>query len=150
MRACSASTATRMSARRGFAGREDTGVNDSEISQIPFGLFELDARGVVVHFSPVMEEHRDAFAQSIIGRNFFDDLFSISEVEELKSRFLNFMADGASVERFTVSFDYNESSVKVQIVMAHLSEKTEQGHERFALLRMMPDMHAPAPTFAGA
>jgi photoactive yellow protein len=125
-------------------------VNDNEITIIPFGMFELDASGTVIHYSPASEGKRDAVANNIMGQNFFNELVPITQVEELKSRFLNFMANGTSVERFTVSFPYNQESIKVQIVMAHLSEKTEKGRERFALVRLMPEAYAPAHSFAGA
>jgi photoactive yellow protein len=113
-------------------------------------MFELDATGKVVHYSAASEEKKDTPANNILGRNFFDELISISQVEELKSRFLRFMADGTSVERFTISFPYNQESIKVQIVMAHLSEKTEKGRERFALVRLMPEAYATASSFVEA
>jgi photoactive yellow protein len=125
-------------------------VNDKEISIIPFGMFELNAAGTVVHYSPATEERRDAQSNKVLGQNFFDDLFPTLQVAEMKSRFHRFMADGTSVERFTVSFPYNHESIKVQIVMAHLSEKTERGHERFALIRLMPDIYAPASSLVRA
>jgi photoactive yellow protein len=125
-------------------------VSDNEITTIPFGMFELNAAGVVVHYSPKSEDERDALQNNIVGRNFFDEVVAISQVEELKSRFLNFMADGTSVERFTVSFPYNQNNVKVQIVMAHVSEKSENGRERFALLRVMPETYSSASLLAGA
>jgi photoactive yellow protein len=151
MRACSANTATHMSVRAGFDGREDIQVSDNEITRtIPFGMFELDAAGTVVHYSAASEEKKETLANSILGRNFFDELISISQVEELKSRFLKFMANGTSVERFTISFPYNQETIKVQVVMAHLSEKTEKGRERFALIRLMPEAYATASSFAEA
>ena len=119
-------------------------MNDNEISIIPFGMFELDAAGTVIHYSPATQDRRDALQPNVVGGNFFDRLASISEVKELKSRFLNFMADGTSFERFTISFPYLQESIKVQIVMAHISEKSAQGRERFALLRVMPETSAPA------
>lgn len=125
-------------------------MNANEITTIPFGMFELNAAGVVVHYSPASEAERNALQNKIVGRNFFEELAAISQVGELKSRFLNFMADGASVERFTVSFVYHQSNIKVQIVMAHVSEKSENGRERFALLRVMPETYSSASRFAGA
>jgi hypothetical protein len=57
------------------------------------------------------------------------------------------MADGDSVERFSLSFPFNQESVKVQIVMAHLVERTEKGRERFALIRLMPgQLYGPVET----
>jgi photoactive yellow protein len=107
-------------------------------------MFELDAAGVVIHYSPATDEKRDAPNESIVGRNFFDDLASLGQVEELRGRFLSFMAHGDSVERFTISFPYNQSSIKVQIVMAHLIERSERGRERFALIRLMPERYETA------
>jgi photoactive yellow protein len=120
-------------------------VSDNENSTITFGMFELDAAGTVIHYSPAAEDQRGSLSANIVGRNFFDRLASITEVEELKNRFMNFMADGTSFERFTISFPYNQESVKVQIVMAHVSEKSENGRERFALLRVMPETRFSVP-----
>ena len=125
-------------------------MNDNEISTILFGMFELDAAGTVIHYSPATEERKDSLPENILGRNFFERLASIREVEEVKRRFHNFMADGTSFERFTISFPYNQESIKVQIVMAHVSEKSENGRERFALLRVMPETHSQASSLANA
>jgi photoactive yellow protein len=119
----------------------------SDNTQIHFGMFELDAAGTVLHYSPAAEEKRDALANAIVGRNFFSELSTIAQIEELKGRFLRFMADGDSVERFTISFPYNHNSIKVQIVMAHLTEKSENGRERFALVRLMPESQPTASSF---
>jgi hypothetical protein len=144
MRACSASTDIRMSAKRRFAGLEEMEVSDNENAIIPFGMFELNATGTIIHFSPAIDEDRRALARRVVGQNFFDDLLYISQVTELKRRFHTFMADGTSVDRFTIIFPYQEESIKIQVVMAHLSEKTENGRERFALIRLMPGTPVPA------
>lgn len=144
MHECSVNMGTPTSIRARFVGRKDMEVSDNEISQIPFGMFELDAAGMVIHYSPASEEKRDAAANKIVGKNFFSDLVAISQVEELKGRFHSFMTNGDSVERFSVSFPYNRESVKVQIVMAHLIERSERGRERFALIRLMPERYAAA------
>jgi photoactive yellow protein len=144
MRECSVNMVTPMKARTRFAGRKDMEVNGNEISRIPFGMFELDAAGTIIHYSPVSERKNSNHANGMVGKNFFNDLVAISQMEELKSRFLAFMADGDSVERFSLSFPYNQESVKVQIVMAHLIERSERGRERFALVRFMPESYATA------
>jgi photoactive yellow protein len=132
------------SVRLSFVGQKGMTVSDNDTSQIPFGMFELDASGVIVHYSPVSEAKRAALNNGIVGKNFFDELLSITQVEELKGRFLRFMADGDSVQRFSLIFPFNQESIKVQIVMAHLIEKTERGRERFALIRLMPEKYATA------
>jgi hypothetical protein len=75
MRACSANMATLTSAKRRFNGREDMEVSDNESSTIPFGMFELNATGTIVHYSPATEERRATLAGKVAGRNFFDDFF---------------------------------------------------------------------------
>jgi hypothetical protein len=60
------------------------------------------------------------------------------------------MANGTSVDRFTITFPYQKESIKFQVVIAHLSEETERSHGRFALVRLMPEAHAPASSLAGA
>ncbi|HUQ31881.1 MAG TPA: PAS domain-containing protein [Pyrinomonadaceae bacterium] len=125
-------------------------MKDNEISTIPFGMLELDATGTIVHYSPATEERRAELAGKVVGRNFFEDFFSAAQVQNFKSRFHAFMADGASVDRFTLIFPYREESIKIQVVMAHLSEKTERGHERFALIRLMPEADVPASSFVSA
>ena len=113
-------------------------------------MFELDATGTVLHYSPPSEKSRETPAAPVVGRNFFLDLVPLAQVQELRSRFLAFMADGHSVERFTLSFPYNQGSVKVQIVMAHLTERSERGIERFALVRLMLEARDSRPLLADA
>lgn len=125
-------------------------MNDNEISTISFGTFELDAAGTIIHYSPATEKRHDGLPANILGRNFFERLARVREVEELKRRFLHFMANGTSFERFTVNFPHNQESVKVQIVMAHVSEKSENGRERFALVRVMPETHSQASSLTNA
>lgn len=119
-------------------------MSDKKSSEIPFGLFELDATGKVIHYSPPNEEQRDDLLNNTVGRNFFDDLIPWAQVGDLKKRFLKFMSDGHSVERFSVNFTFIESSIKVQIAMAHLTERPENGRQRFAIIRLMPDTQTPA------
>ncbi|PYS48954.1 MAG: hypothetical protein DMF68_11515 [Acidobacteria bacterium] len=110
-----------------------------EPSSIPFGQFELDSTGMIVHYSPHKSEEMNTEKENVVGRNFFDDLIAIPEVSDLKSRFHTFMAEGSSVERFTVNFPFTKRSIKVQIVMAHITEQSENGRKQFALIRLTPE-----------
>ncbi len=113
--------------------------NDRAAPPIPFGLFELDSAGTVIHYSPQKHEKVNAQKENIVGRNFFDDLIAVAEASDLKTRFHAFMAEGSSVERFTVNFPFIESIIKVQIVMAHITEQSENGRKQFALIRLTPE-----------
>lgn len=107
---------------------------------IPYGLFELDEAGTVVHYSPPTEKNHNGFKDAVVGRNFFKDIAPLPELQNLKSRFLTFMAFGDSVERFSVSFPFGEEVVKIQIALARVTERSEVGSKRFALVRLMPDV----------
>jgi hypothetical protein len=120
-------------------GPEELEVSDKKSSDIPFGLFEVDATGRVIHYSPPHGEKIDGLMNNVVGLNFFNDLIPLTQVKDLKKRFLSFMSDGHSVERFSINIPLLESSIKVQIVMVSLIERSENGRERFALIRLMPD-----------
>ena len=105
---------------------------------IPYGLFELDEAGTVVHYSPPTEKSNGS-QENVLGRNFFREIAPVPELHALKSRFLSFMAFGDSVERFSVSFAHGQKVVKIQIALARVTERSEVGSKRFALVRLMPE-----------
>ena len=110
---------------------------------IPFGLLELDGQGIVVHFSPARETGAgDGVRSAIIGKNFFDDVMPVLPVKEFKDRFLRFMAIGESVQRFTIKFPFEQQDVRVQIMLARITERSERRSERLALVRLMPENFA--------
>jgi photoactive yellow protein len=110
-------------------------------SIIPFGLLELDSQGTVVNYSPARERVTGAGAPArhILGKNFFDEVMPVLPVREFKERFLRFMSFGDSVERFTIRFPLEEREVRVQIMLARITERTERSSERLALVRFMPE-----------
>jgi photoactive yellow protein len=116
------------------------GVNKDQSSIMPFGLLELDGRGTVVHYSPAREQQTGVWERDeIVGRNFFDDVVPVMPVREFKDRFLRFMASGDSVQRFTIRFPFEQQDVRVQIMLAHITERTDRRSERLALVRLMPE-----------
>lgn len=111
----------------------------AESSAIPFGLIELDGEGTVVHYSPAREPESYGETSDIVGRNFFDEVVPVSPVKEFKTRFLRFMAIGDSVQRFTIRFPFEHQDVRVQIMLARITERTENGRERLALVQLRPE-----------
>lgn len=105
----------------------------------PFGLLELDKTGTVIRYSPAAESEADIPAEEVLGRNFFTDFLPAEEARSLKARFQLFMAHGMSIDRVTSTFACNGGQIKVQLLLARIAEKTENGHERLALVRLMPE-----------
>lgn len=116
----------------------------AEPATIPYGLIELDSSGTVIRYSPACEKNSEELP-NIIGQNFFNEVAPFAEVKELKGRFLSFMAFGDSIQRFSIKVPFNGQSVKIQILLARITEQTERRRERLALVRMMPE----AAAFAG-
>jgi photoactive yellow protein len=106
---------------------------------VPFGLMELDPAGFVMRYSPAAVALSVPLAQDVVGRNFFNELMPHAEVKEFKYRFLTFMAEGDSIQRFSTSFAFENHTVKVQVMLARLTERSEIRAERLALVRIMPD-----------
>jgi photoactive yellow protein len=122
-----------------------------ESSIIPFGLLELDEQGTVVHYSPATQwKRRGRDSDNIIGRNFFDDVIPVLPVKEFKERFLRFMALGDSVQRFTIRCPFEQRDIRVQIILARITERTERNSERLALVRLMPETFVSYPASAVA
>ena len=119
--------------------REAASAANSAPLVLPFGLFELDAAGTVIRYSPASENAPAFAASDIWGRNFFTEIAPVEQVVGFRLRFHSFMASGQAVERFTTSFRHGEQNIKVQIMMAHITEKSEDGRRRLALVRIMPE-----------
>ncbi|HEX8422795.1 MAG TPA: hypothetical protein VF634_05250 [Pyrinomonadaceae bacterium] len=106
---------------------------------LPFGLFELDAAGTVIRYSPASERAPAFEARDVWGRNFFTEIAPVEQVVGFRLRFHSFMANGQAVERFTTTFAHGEQNIKVQIMMAHITENAENVRKRLALVRIMPE-----------
>ena len=114
-------------------------VPEATTPAIPFGLFELDTAGTVTRYSPPAEENAQGLAQGVLGRNFFTEIAPVEQVTGFRGHFHEFMATGQSVERFTMRFTQGRQTVKLQIMMAHITERAASGRRRLALVRIMPD-----------
>jgi photoactive yellow protein len=125
--------------------RTSTGDGEPAIAQnshafiLPFGLFELDAAGTVIRYSPTSEKEQTFEAKDIWGRNFFTDIAPVEQVVGFRLRFNSFMVSGQAVERFTTTFRHADQNIKVQIMLAHITEKSDDGRKRLALVRIMPE-----------
>jgi photoactive yellow protein len=105
------------------------------LQTLPFGLLELDEKGVVTSFSPVGERYAEAQARDIIGRDFFKEVVVCPEAEECEVKFHAFMRRGDSHEKLFFTFPSLHGDISVQIALAYLPEKEQR---RLAIVRLMP------------
>jgi photoactive yellow protein len=113
--------------------------NQAHLKALPFGLLELDPAGVVVRYSPALEQNPKVKSDDVLGRNFFTEVVPAPEVKDHQARFRLFMAQGQTRDQFSATFPSEEGQIKVQILLALITEKSEQGGERLALVRIMPE-----------
>jgi photoactive yellow protein len=111
---------------------------------LPFGLLELDAAGIVIRYSPAAEQNSPLQPQDILGRNFFTEVAPCAQVSEVKSRFLSFMTFGDAVQKFSITCPVENKNIKIQIMLARVTQTGEHGRERLALVRIMPERQ-PSP-----
>lgn len=114
-------------------------MNHPSRSKVPFGLLELDSSGAVIRYSPAVEQLPDVQAKDVLGRQFFTEVVQNAQVKDFQARFHLFMAHGQTIDRFSTTFDSEEGQIKVQIMLARINEKTENGSARLALVRIMPE-----------
>lgn len=103
---------------------------------LPFGLLELNERGVVIGFSPVNESYSEVQARDVIGRDFFGEIALCSEAKEAEEKFRLFMQRQDSHERLFFTFPSKQGAISVQIALAYLPEKEPA---RLAIVRLMPE-----------
>jgi photoactive yellow protein len=124
--------------RRELAGdREQVLLSiDGAAADIPFGLLELDETGTVIRYSPAAERLNCPAVCAILGRNFFSEIAPVAEVNQFRARFQLFMAAGQTIDRFTTKYTTGQQDVRVQILLAHITEKSAAGRRQLALVRI--------------
>lgn len=111
----------------------------SSHTELPYGLLELDSTGLVLRYAPAFEQNPKVKTDDILGHNFFTEVVPAAEVKDCQARFRLFMEQGQAVDKFTTTFPSDQGSVKVQIVLARILERTKGRVEHLALVRIMPE-----------
>jgi photoactive yellow protein len=114
--------------------------NLSSETELPFGLLELDAAGTVLRYAPALEQSPKAKADHLLGHNFFTEVLPSPEIKDCHARFRLFMEQSQITDKFSTTFLSEQGPVKVQIMLARILEKSAQGVERLALVRIMPEV----------
>jgi hypothetical protein len=65
-----------------------------------FGFFELDSEGTVLYSRPVGDAEKTNGNQTIIGQDFFREVFSCQNIETFRRKFLDFVIGNQMTERF--------------------------------------------------
>lgn len=112
-----------------------------EIAQNIFGVYELDAGGVVLYSRAALpkEAHDNSKFTSQVGRNFFDDIIKFDNAGDLRRRIEIFMLNQQSVESFHFTCRAAEQAVQTRIMLVRISERSEYGRAKSIIMDIRKD-----------
>lgn len=99
--------------------------DDAPRQILPFGLWEMDAAGTVLHYEPPRGEPPPFHPPEVIGKNFFGDVMPAARVEELRERLAGFASGHAPAQSLDLTLPGAEGGVRARILLGRL-------HDRFA------------------
>lgn len=97
--------------------------NTEMITEVPFGLVELDDVGTVLYYN------RDggAPAQEMVGRNFYTDVAPVADAQEFRNTLAAFRRAHAPSHSFNFTFHTADANLPTRILLARIHEKSEAG-----------------------
>lgn len=90
-----------------------------QLDELPFGVIELDAAGVVTAFNRAEAALAHTQVERVLGRNFFTEVAPCTAVREFEGRFRQFLHSDKKLEQFDFTFSFREGPVGVEIFMLH-------------------------------
>jgi hypothetical protein len=93
-----------------------------------FGLFELDATGTVLYSRVEPDGDPRAARPDFSGRNFYEDVLSFENAEELRRRVAAFERGASPADSFCFECRYDAGPLPVRVLLARVRERSS--HER--------------------
>lgn len=90
-----------------------------QLDELPFGVIELDAEGVVTAYNRAEAALARTQVERVLGRNFFTEVAPCTAVREFEGRFRRFLDGDEKLEQFDFTFSFREGPVGVEIFMLH-------------------------------
>jgi hypothetical protein len=87
-----------------------------------FGLYELSGDGKVLYSRPRREGRLGDPVPETVGQDFFHDIASFDNTEDLRRQFSRFLSDGSPVDSFVFDFLFEAEVVRTQICLARAYE----------------------------
>ncbi len=88
-----------------------------------FGLFELDPTGTVVYSRIDPQINYLKTSESLVGRNFFDEIAPSESGAEIQKRFRCFAKGSEPAEKFTFTCFSDQSPVEVKVMLTQISQR---------------------------
>jgi photoactive yellow protein len=91
-------------------------LTSAELDALPYGMIQLDSRGVVLRYSQAESRLSGLAAGDVVGRRFFDDIAPCTRVREFEGRFL----DGVRAQQLDAVFTFRFAFRPPRDVRVHL------------------------------
>jgi hypothetical protein len=101
-----------------------------------FGLFELDPAGTVLYSRVEPDGDTDAAAPSIAGQDFFSEVASFANAEELRRRIGAFSNSEAQADNFHFTCLCDGGPLPVKVLLARVRERSNGRHTKSVLVHI--------------
>jgi photoactive yellow protein len=91
-------------------------LNAAELDALPYGMIQLDARGVILRYSSAETRISGLTAAECVGRSFFDDIAPCTHVADFYGQFL----EGVRRQQLDVVFTFRFAFQPPKDVRVHM------------------------------
>lgn len=99
-------------------------LSEDQLGELPFGVIELDANGVVLIYNKAEETLSGMVSSHVVGKHFFRDVAPCTSVKDFEGRFLSFLSSRADPESFQFIFRFPWRKTKVSIAFVRSERGT--------------------------
>ena len=92
-------------------------LSPGELDALPFGIIQLDERGVILHYNTFESRLTQLSPGEVIGRDFFREVAPCADVQEFRGRFVEGVARQRLDERFRYHFPFANGPRDVLITL---------------------------------
>lgn len=105
-------------------------------TQTPFGLYEMDAEGTVLYHRAEPGGRPGAAAGGVTGRNFYDEVASFDNADELRRRVEDFLRRDGHADSFDFTCRAGGETMPVRVLLARVRERSDLGRTKAVLLHL--------------
>jgi photoactive yellow protein len=87
-----------------------------KLDDLPFGVIRLGIDGTILAFNRAEEEMARVSHKKIIGKNFFTEVVTCTDVKKFRSRYSKFLAGRAKSEDFEITYPFSFGAVHVTLI----------------------------------
>jgi hypothetical protein len=95
------------------------------IDALPFGLFETDHEGTVIHYRPGKKDQPYFVKQSLIGLSLLHDVSDLFRSQEFRSRFDQFRRNAMPADSFSLNVRKNEMGTSVRVLLGKICRNNQ-------------------------